>query len=105
MIRHNALTIGGVSTASFPFKVIVEDSPSVTVAESKTELLEHQGISGAIVQTNRQRSLIELDYTLYLVKPSEEGVYSFLKLFLKEGFWLENTSFTTTRWWCYKVTH
>ncbi|MGV3210508.1 phage tail protein, partial [Streptococcus suis] len=28
MIRHNALTIGGVSTSSFPFKVIVEDSPS-----------------------------------------------------------------------------
>ncbi|NQN83887.1 phage tail protein, partial [Streptococcus suis] len=24
MIRHNALTIGGVSTSSFPFKVIVE---------------------------------------------------------------------------------
>lgn len=105
MIRHNALTIGGVSTASFPFKVIVEDSPSVPVAESKTELLEHQGISGAIVQTNRQRSLIELDYTLYLVKPSEEELYDFLKLLLKEGFWLENSSITTIRFWCYKATH
>ncbi|MFH6737145.1 phage tail protein [Streptococcus suis] len=105
MIRHNALTIGGVSTASFPFKVIVEDSPSITVSESKTLLIEHQGLSGAVLQSNPHRSVIDMSYKLYLVKPSEEQLYSFLKLFLKEGFWLENTSFNTTRWWCYKVHH
>lgn len=105
MIRHNALTIGGVSTASFPFKVIVEDSPSITVSESKTQLIEHQGLSGAVLQTNPRRSVMELSYTLYLVKPSEEQLFSFLKLFLKEGFWLENTSFKTIRFWCYKVHH
>lgn len=103
MIRHNALTIGGVSTSSFPFKVIVEDSPSVTLAPSKTKLYEHDGISGAIVQTNRRRQTIELVYTLYLVKPTESQVYDFLKLFIREGFWLENSSFTMTRWWCYQV--
>lgn len=104
MIQHNALAIAGVSTASFPFKVIVEDSPSVTVSDSKTNLVEHQGITGAVVQSNPNRGVIHLSYQLYLVQPSEEQLYSFLKLFLKEGFWLENTSFKTTRWWCYKVT-
>ncbi|HEM2817161.1 TPA: phage tail protein [Streptococcus suis] len=105
MIRHNALTIGGVSTGSFPFKVIVEDSPSITVSESKTILIEHQGLSGAVLQSNPHRSVMDLSYTLYLVKPSEEQLYSFLKLFLKEEFWLENSSFKTTRWWCYKASH
>ena len=69
---------------SFPFKVIVEDSPSITVSESKTQLIEHQGLSGAVLQTNPRRSVMELSYTLYLVKPSEEELFSFLKLFLKE---------------------
>ncbi|GGE26847.1 phage tail protein [Streptococcus himalayensis] len=105
MIRQNALTIGGVSTASFPFKIIVEDSPSITVNESKTLLIEHQGLTGAVLQTNPHRGVMELSYQLYLVKPSEEQLYSFLKLFLKEGFWMETASFTTIRFWCYKAHH
>ncbi len=31
MIKHNELVIDGVKTSSFPFKVIVHDSPSVTL--------------------------------------------------------------------------
>lgn len=105
MIRHNALTLNGVSTASFPFKVIVEDSPSLSVSESKTLLVEHQGLTGAVVQSNHHRGVMTLSYQLYLVKPSEAQLYAFLKLFLKEGFWLESSSFKTIRFWCYKVTH
>jgi phage-related protein len=104
MIKHNELVIDGVKTSSFPFKVIVHDSPSVTLGDSKTNLLEHDGISGAIVQTNKHRGLIEKSYTIYLVKPTEEQLNKFMSLFIREKFWLENERVKTTRLWCYKVT-
>ncbi|WP_341931280.1 phage tail protein [Streptococcus pluranimalium] len=103
MIRHNALTIGGVSTSSFPFKVLVEEGPTYGVSDSKTKLLEHDGLSGALFQSNRQRGLMKLTYTLYLVKPTEEQVYQFISLFTREGFWLEREQVKTTKLWCYKV--
>ena len=55
MIKHNELVIDGVRTSSFSFKDIVHDSPSIALGDSKTALLEHGGISGAIVQTNKHR--------------------------------------------------
>lgn len=103
MIRHNALTIGGVSTGSFPFKVMVEEGPTYEVSDSKTKLLEHDGISGALIQSNHHRGLMKLSYTLYLVKPTEEQVYQFLSLFTREGFWFEREQVKTTKLWCYKV--
>ncbi|HEL2696729.1 phage tail protein [Streptococcus suis] len=103
MIRHNELVIDGVKTSSFPFKVIVHESPSVTLGDSKTNLLEHDGISGAIVQTNKHRRLIEKSYTIYLVKPTEEQLNKFMSLFIREKFWLENERVKTTRLWCYKA--
>ncbi|HEM5914784.1 TPA: phage tail protein [Streptococcus suis] len=103
MIRHNELVIDGVKTSSFPFKVIVHESPSVTLGDSKTNLLEHDGISGAIVQTNKHRRLIEKSYTIYLVKPTEEQLNKFMSLFIREKFWFENERVKTTRLWCYKV--
>ncbi|MDS8163625.1 phage tail protein, partial [Streptococcus pneumoniae] len=33
MIKHNELVIDGVRTSSFPFKVIVHDSPSIALGE------------------------------------------------------------------------
>ncbi|MFM0817321.1 phage tail protein [Streptococcus suis] len=103
MIRHNELVIDGVKTSSFPFKVIVHESPSVALGDSKTNLLEHDGISGAIVQTNKHRRLIEKSYTIYLVKPTEEQLNKFMSLFIREKFWFENERVKTTRLWCYKV--
>lgn len=103
MIKHNALIIDGVSTASFPFKVIVHEAPTMSLSESKTTLLEHQGISGAIVQINPHRSLMKKSYTLYLVKPTEEQLYGFMKLFAHEKFWLEEEQIKSTWLWCYKV--
>ncbi|MGT2895441.1 phage tail protein [Streptococcus entericus] len=103
MIRHNALTVDGVSTSSFPFKVLVEEGPTYVVSDSKTKLLEHDGISGALIQSNRQRGLMRLAYTLYLVKPTEAQLYQFLSLFSKEGFWLEREQVKTTKLWCYRV--
>ena len=103
MIKHNELVIGGVKTSSFPFKVIVRDSPSVTLGDSKTNLLEHDGISGAIVQTNKHRELIKKSYTIYLVEPTEEQLNQFMSLFIREKFWLENERVKTTRLWCYKA--
>ena len=47
MIRHNELVIDGVHTSSFPFKVIVENSPPIVMKSSKTQLLEHRGIDSA----------------------------------------------------------
>lgn len=103
MIKHNELVIDGVKTSSFPFKVIVHESPSVTLGDSKTNLLEHDGISGAIVQTNRHRELVKKSYTIYLVKPTEEQLNRFMSLFIREKFWLENERVKTTRLWCYKA--
>ena len=103
MIKHNELIIDGVRTSSFPFKVIVHDPPSVALGESKTELLEHGGISGAIVQTNKHRGLVKKTYSIYLVKPTEEQMNQFMSLFIREKFWLENEQVKTTKLWCYKV--
>ena len=103
MIKHNELIIDGVRTSSFPFKVIVHDPPSVALGESKTELLEHGGISGAIVQTNKHRKLVQKSYTIYLVKPTEEQMNQFMSLFIREKFWLESERVKTTRLWCYKA--
>ncbi|HGR5452462.1 TPA: phage tail protein, partial [Streptococcus pneumoniae] len=103
MIKHNELVIDGVRTSSFPFKVIVHDSPSIALGESKTALLEHGGVSGAIVQTNKHRELVKKSYTIYLVKPTEEQMNQFMSLFIREKFWLESERVKTTRLWCYKV--
>ena len=103
MVKHNELVIDGVRTSSFPFKVIVHDSPSVALGESKTALLEHGGISGAIVQTNKHRGPVKKNYSIYLVKPTEEQMNQFMSLFIREKFWLESERVKTTRLWCYKV--
>ena len=103
MIKHNELIIDGVRTSSFPFKVIVHDSPSIALGEGKTALLEHGGISGAIVQTNKHRGLVKKTYSIYLVKPTEEQMNQFMSLFIREKFWLENERVKTTRLWCYKI--
>ena len=103
MIKRNELVIDGIGTSSFPFKVIIHESPSVILAESKTRLLEHKGMSGALSQTNRHRDLIEKSYTIYIVKPSEEQLHQFMGLFIKEQFWLESERMKTTRLWCYRV--
>lgn len=103
MVKYNELVIDGVRTSSFPFKVIVHDSPSVALGESKTALLEHGGISGAIVQTNKHRGPVKKNYSIYLVKPTEEQMNQFMSLFIREKFWLESERVKTTRLWCYKV--
>ena len=102
-MKFNELVIDGVKTSSFPFDVIVHDSPSFITANSKTQLHEHDGMSGAVVQTNKHRSLIKKTYTLYLLNPSETDMYQFLSLFQREGFWLESERVKTTKLWCYSV--
>ncbi|HEM3683549.1 TPA: phage tail protein [Streptococcus suis] len=102
-MKFNELVIDGVRTSSFPFTVIVHDSPSYTTSNSKTQLHEHDGISGAVVQTNKHRGLIEKAYTLYLLNPSEGDLYRFMSLLQREGFWLESERVKTTKLWCYRV--
>ncbi len=102
-MKFNELVIDGVKTSSFLFDVIVHDSPSFLTSNSKTQLHEHDGISGAVVQTNKHRGLIEKSYTLYLLNPSETDMYQFLSLFQREGFWLESERVETTKLWCYRV--
>ncbi|HEM3613248.1 TPA: phage tail protein [Streptococcus suis] len=103
MIKHNALTIGGISTASFSCKVIVETSPSIEIGSSKTILYEHGGISGAVAQSNNRRNVVDYSYRIYLVKPNEADLNRFTGLLAKEGCWLESTSFPSVRLWCYKA--
>ncbi|MTV75598.1 phage tail protein, partial [Streptococcus pneumoniae] len=55
MTKINELTIDGVKTSSFKCEILVETRPQIIVSSSKTSLLEHDGISGAIVQSNRHR--------------------------------------------------
>ena len=103
MIRYNELVIDGVHTSSFPFKVIVENSPPIVMKSSKTQLLEHRGISGAVMETNMHRNVMELTFKIYVVIPSEEELFQFLTLFSKEQFWMESEQLKTVRLWCYKV--
>lgn len=103
MTVHNELTIDGVRTSSFPFQIIVKEPPSYDVMESKTQLLEHDGINGAVMQSNKHRSISKREYTLQLINPTEEEMNHFLALFTREGFWLESESLKSTRRWCYKV--
>lgn len=102
-MKYNELIIDGVKTSSFPFGVIVQDSPSFITSNSKTQLYEHDGISGAIVQTNKHREVIEKKYTLYLLNPTETDLYRFMSLLQREGFWLESERIKTTKLWCYRV--
>ncbi|TWT12080.1 phage tail protein [Streptococcus sp. sy004] len=103
MTTFNELVIDGVRTSSFPFQIIIKESPSFDFSESKSQLWEHEGISGAIVQTNKRRSLIKKEFTFQMVNPSEVELNRFMALFTREKFWLENEQIKTTRWWCYKV--
>ena len=103
MILHNELVIDGVRTSSFPFKVIVQESPVLQISASKSQLLNHDGISGAIMQTNRHRDTIQKKYSISLVGATELQVYEFAALLCREKFWLENEQVKETRLWCYKV--
>ncbi|HEM6116522.1 phage tail protein [Streptococcus pluranimalium] len=103
MTKINELTIDGVKTSSFKCDVLVETRPTVIVSNSKTDLLEHDGISGAVVQSNRHRGLIEKPYHISLIDPSDEEIYRFSALLNREKFWLENEQEPTIRLWCYKV--
>ncbi|WP_367986227.1 phage tail protein [Streptococcus sp. ZY1909104] len=103
MTVHNELTIDGVRTSSFPFQIIIKEPPSYDVMESKTQLLEHDGINGAVVQSNKHRPISKQEYTLQLINPTEVEMNRFLALFTREGFWLESEALKSTRRWCYKV--
>lgn len=99
----NELIIDGVRTSSFSCDILIETRPRVMVSASKTTLLEHDGISGAIVQSNKHRSLIEKPYRISLIEPSDEEIYRFSALLNREKFWLENEQEQTIKLWCYKV--
>ena len=103
MTKINELTIDGVKTSSFKCEILVETRPQVIVSSSKTSLLEHDGISGAIVQSNRHRGLIEKSYHISLINPTDEELYRFSSLLNREKFWLENEQEPIVKYWCYKV--
>lgn len=103
MTQFNELRIDGVGTSSFPFSIIVKEPPSFDLKESKTQLLEHGGINGAIVQSNQRRPVSKREYTLQLIRPTEADLHRFLALFTREGFWLESEALPSIRRWCYKV--
>lgn len=103
MTKINELTIDGVKTSSFKCEILVETRPQVIVSSSKTSLLEHDGISGAIVQSNRHRGVIEKSYHISLINPTDEELYRFSSLLNREKFWLENEQEPSVKYWCYKV--
>lgn len=103
MITVNDLVIDGVSTSSFPFPIIVKEPYTYEMSDSKTQLLEHSGINGAVIQTNKRRPLIRKEYTLQLIEPEEQELQQLLTLLTREGFWLEHAQAKQTRLWCYKV--
>ena len=103
MIKHNELVIDGVRTSSFPFKIIIKESRSFELSESKTQLLEHDGINGAILQSNSHRPSIKKVFTMQMINPSEDELNQFMALLVREKFWLESERLKTTKWWCYKI--
>ena len=103
MIKHNELVIDGVNTSSFPFKIVIKESRSFELSESKTQLLEHDGINGAILQSNSHRPPIKKTFTIQMINPSEDELNQFMALLVREKFWLESERLKTTKWWCYKI--
>ncbi|WP_247927413.1 phage tail protein [Streptococcus constellatus] len=103
MIKYNELVIDGIHTSSFPYKIIILESPKIQVGESKTKLLSHDGISGYIMQSNEHREPIEKTYTIQMVNPTEQQILDFCALLAKRNFWLENEQNKLIRWWCYQV--
>lgn len=103
MTKVNELIIDGVKTSSFSCQILVETRPKVLVSASKTSLLEHDGISGAITQSNRHRGLIKKEYKIALIDPTDEEIYHFISLLNREKFWLENAQESLVKFWCYKV--
>ncbi|MBS4750319.1 phage tail protein [Carnobacteriaceae bacterium zg-ZUI78] len=103
MIRYNELIFDGVRTSSFPFSVIVESSPTAYFVASKTDIIEHTGINGALTVSNHKRSTLKKDYTLTLVHPSEQQVYEFIALLSRERVWLESASEVLVRYFVYKA--
>lgn len=99
----NELVIDGVRTSSFPFQIIIKEAPSFELSDSKTKLWEHDGISGAVLQSNKHRPPIKKKYTIQMVDPSEDQLNRFMALLTREKFWLENEQVKTTKLWCYKV--
>lgn len=104
MSKLNELIIDGVKTSSFLCDILVETRPKLVVSMSKTVLHEHDGINGAILQTNKRRGLIEKSYHISLIEPSDEEIYKFSALLNREKFWLENEQEKSVKYWCYKVT-
>ncbi|HGA1205600.1 TPA: phage tail protein [Streptococcus suis] len=103
MTKINELTIDGVKTSSFGCQILVETRPTVVVSASKTTLFEHDGISGAVVQSNRHRGLIKKSYRVHLIEPTDVEIYQFSALLNREKFWLENEQEPKVRFWCYKT--
>lgn len=103
MIKYNELVIDDVHTSSFPYKIIVLESPSIQIGTSKTKLLSHDGISGYIMQSNEHREPIQKTYTIQMVNPTEQQVLEFCALLARKKFWLENEQNKLIRWWCYQV--
>lgn len=103
MTTFNELVIDGVRTSSFPFQIIIKEAPSFELSDSKSQLWEHSGISGAVMQSNRHRPPIKKVYTIQMIEPREQDLNQFMALLTREKFWLENEQVKTTRWWCYKV--
>ena len=103
MIKYNELVIDDVHTSSFPYKIIVLESPSIQIGASKTKLLSHDGISGYIMQSNEHREPIQKTYTIQMVNPTEQQVLEFCALLARKKFWLENEQNKLIRWWCYQV--
>lgn len=103
MTVFNELIIDGVRTSSFPFQIIIKEAPSFELSESKSQLWEHSGISGAVMQSNKHRPPIKKTYTIQMIEPTEEELNKFMALLTRERFWLESEQVKTTRWWCYKV--
>ena len=73
------------------------------MSESKTQLLEHDGINGAILQSNSRRPPIKKAFTIQMINPSEDELNQFMALLVREKFWLESERLKTTKWWCYKI--
>lgn len=85
MIKLNSLILNGKSSASFPFKVFVEEVPGLALAKKKDKVYEHDFMNGATKQTINAWESIPLQFVFYLHDTTRADLRLFKSWFKNEG--------------------
>lgn len=92
-----------MNTQDFPFKISIKEGLSVPYSQTKTEWVEHDGVSGILEVPNNKRGTIEKEFTLSLVGATEDDVYDVMRYLKAHNFWLQHSKQEKTQYFVYYV--